>query len=202
MDLFITWQVAGLVLVTAGAGLTTVIVLARLHGLRSFAKMAPHDFATTVAIGSVLAGTAMASVPLFQGMTALAGLFLAQRLFQRWRLHGGDRFVDNEPTLLMRGRVVQWQAMHATGITVDDLRAKLREANVLHYDQVRAVVLESTGDIAVLHGSDDGTLLDPDLLADVDGVDVEDDPPGSWIRQADRSDSPLVPPDDVTEAVG
>lgn len=202
MDLFITWQVAGLVLVTAAVGLTTVVVLARFHGLRSFAKMAPHDFATTVAIGSVLAGTAMASVPLLQGMAALVGLFVAQRLYQRWRLHGGDRLVDNDPVLLMRGQAVQWRALHTSGVTIDDLRAKLREANVVHYDQVRAVVLESTGDIAVLHGSDDGQRLDPDLLADVDGADLEDGPPESWMRQEDRSDSPLVPPGDVTEAVG
>lgn len=193
MDLFITWQVAGLVLVTAAVGLTTVIVLARLHGLRSFAKMAPHDFATTVAVGSVLAGTAMASVPLFQGMAALVGLFLAQRLYQRWRMRGGDRFTDNAPVLLMRGQAVQWQALHAAGVTADDLRSKLREANVLHYGQVRAVVLESTGDIAVLHGSDDETLLDPDLLADVRGVDA-DDPPESWARQEGHDDSPLLRP--------
>ncbi len=202
MDLFITWQVAGLVLVIAAVGLTTVIVLARLHGLRSFAKMAPHDFATTVAIGSVLAGTAMASVPLFQGMAALVGLFIAQLFYQRWRIHGGDRFIDNTPVLLMRGQTVQWQALHTTGVTTDDLRAKLREANVLHYGQVRAVVLESTGDIAVLHGSDDETLLDPDLLADVDGVDAEDDPPGSWVREEGRGDSPLAPPHDLDVAVG
>lgn len=193
MDLFITWQVAGLVLVTAAVGLTTVIVLARLHGLRSFAKMAPHDFATTVAVGSVVAGTAMASVPMFQGMAALVGLFLAQRLYQRWRMRGGDRFTDNAPVLLMRGRAVQWQALHATGVTADDLRAKLREANVLHYGQVRAVVLESTGDIAVLHGSDD-EALDPDLLADVRGVDADDDPPESWARQEGQDDSPLLRP--------
>ena len=202
MDLFITWQTAGLVLMTAAAGLTTVIVLARLHGLRSFAKMAPHDFATTIAIGSVLAGTAMASVPLFQGMAALAGLFLAQWLYQRWRLHGGDRFVDNEPVLLMRGDTVQWQALHSSGITVDDLRSKLREANVLHYDQVRAVVLESTGDVLVLHGDADGPQLDPDLLADVRGVEAQDDPPASWATHTDRGRSPLVPPDALDRAVG
>ncbi len=202
MDLFITWQVAGLVLVIAAVGLTTVIVLARLHGLRSFAKMAAHDFATTVAIGSVLAGTAMASVPLFQGMAALAGLFLAQLFYQRWRIHGGDRFIDNNPVLLMRGQAVQWQTLHSTGVTIDDLRAKLREANVLHYSQIRAVVLESTGDIAVLHGDDSGTLLDPDLLADVLGVDTEDDPPESWIREDSRGDSPLAPPNDLDVAVG
>lgn len=202
MDLLITWQTAGLVLVTAAVGLTTVIVLARLHGLRSFAKMAPHDFATTVAIGSVLAGTAMASVPLLQGLVALLGLFLAQRVFQRWRLHGGDAFVDNDPVVLMRGVEVQWAALHSTGVTIDDLRSKLREANVLSYEQVRAVVLETTGDISVLHGDVDGPRLDPDLLDDVRGVDPQDDPPTSWQRHEERATSPLVPPDDVARAVG
>lgn len=202
MDLLITWQVAGLVLVTAAVGLTTVIVLARLHGLRSFAKMAPHDFATTIAIGSVLAGTAMASVPLIQGLMALVGLFLAQKLYQRWRVHGGTRFVDNDPVLLMRADVVQWEALHTTGVTVDDLRAKLREANVLEYDQVRAVVLESTGDIAVLHGDATGPRLDPDLLHDVQGVEADDDTPSSWIPGQDRRQSPLIPPHDVTGAAG
>lgn len=202
MDFFITWQVAGLLLVTAFVGLTTVVLLARLQGLRSFAKMAPHDFATTVAIGSVLAGTAMSSIPLFQGMTALTGLFLAQWLYQRWRMRGGDAFIDNDPVLLMRGDEVQWEAMQSASVTVDDLRAKLREANVLSYDQVRAVVMESTGDIAVLHGDADGPRLDPDLVHDVEVVDVEDTSPTGWMDDDERQQSPLVPPDDVTTAVG
>ena len=202
MDVFITWQVAGLLLVTAFVGLTTVILLARLQGLRSFSKMAPHDFATTVAIGSVLAGTAMSSIPLFQGLMALTGLFLAQWLYQRWRMRGGARFVDNDPVLLMRGTHVQWEALESAGVTVDDLRSKLREANVLSYDQVRAVVMESTGDIAVLHGGADGPRLDPDLLADVGDVDPQDAPPECWISEEDRAESPLVPPHDVTTATG
>lgn len=201
MDLFITWQTAGLVLVTAVAGLVTVIALTRLHGLRSFAKMAPHDFAATVAIGSVLAGTAMASVPLFQGVAALAGLFGATKAVQWWRLRGGARFVDNQPVLLMRGDTVLWGAMRRTGITVDDLRAKLRESNVLTYEQVRAVVLETTGDIAVLHGDVDGPRLDPDLLADAAGSGT-DDRPSSWLADDDRPQSPLVPPADTTAGRG
>lgn len=38
-------------------------------------------------------------------------------------------------------------------IEKSQLVAKLREANVLNYNQVLAVVLESTGDISVLHKS-------------------------------------------------
>lgn len=192
MDMYITWQVAALILVTAAAGVTTVVLLARIHGLRSFAKMAPHDFATTIAIGSVLAGTAMASVPLFQGLAALAALFGIQHLVQRWRLHGGSAVVDNDPLLLMRGDQVQWDAMRSAGITADDLRGKLREANVLSYDQVRAVVLESTGDVSVLHGAPDGPRLDPDLLDDVQGVPAAAARPSTWLADEGRSPSPLA----------
>lgn len=53
-------------------------------------------------------------------------------------------------------------------VSIDDVKAKLREANVLRYDQVQAVVLETTGDISVLHG--DGRV-DLDLLSGVEGVD-------------------------------
>lgn len=44
------------------------------------------------------------------------------------------------------------EALAATRVAEDDLIAKLREANVLDFSQVRAVVLERTGDISVLHG--------------------------------------------------
>ncbi len=40
-------------------------------------------------------------------------------------------------------------------MTEDDLRSKLRMAGVTHPDQVLAVVLESTGDVAVLKVGDD-----------------------------------------------
>ena len=52
-------------------------------------------------------------------------------------------------------------------IETTQLIAKLREANVIDYNQVRAVVLESTGDISVLHTADDNKSLNQDLLEGV-----------------------------------
>jgi uncharacterized membrane protein YcaP (DUF421 family) len=40
-------------------------------------------------------------------------------------------------------------------VTKDELRGKLREANVLQLNQVKAVVLETTRDISLLHSSED-----------------------------------------------
>jgi uncharacterized membrane protein YcaP (DUF421 family) len=47
-------------------------------------------------------------------------------------------------------------------ITRGDLFSKLREANALKLSMVRAVVLEETGEVSVLHGSDeiDDVLLE------------------------------------------
>lgn len=57
------------------------------------------------------------------------------------------------------GKVIQ-KNLDKCRVTVSDLKAKLREANVIQLSEVKAVVFESTGDISVLHGSDDKILDD------------------------------------------
>jgi uncharacterized membrane protein YcaP (DUF421 family) len=42
--------------------------------------------------------------------------------------------------------------LRAANMTRSDLYAKLREANAYDLSTVRAVVMESTGDVSVLHG--------------------------------------------------
>jgi hypothetical protein len=99
-----------------------------------------------------------------------------------------SRLIDNTPTVLMVGQQMLDDHLRATRVTRGDVRAKLREANVLRYDQVHAVVLEKTGDISVLHG--DGPL-DSDLLRDVRGRELlapDSEQPsccGRWRRAED-----------------
>ena len=52
-------------------------------------------------------------------------------------------------------------------IQESQLIAKLREANVLDFNQIEAVVLEVTGDISVLHKTNDEISLHEDLLKGV-----------------------------------
>ncbi len=63
-----------------------------------------------------------------------------------------SRVVQNEPVVLMRDGQILEEALAETRVARGDLIAKLREANVLDLSEVRAVVLETTGDISVLHG--------------------------------------------------
>ena len=141
--------------------LAAIILVVRLAGLRSFAKMSSFDFAVTVACGSLLASVVLnEDVSFLDGILAVATLLLAQVVVALGRMYlpPFKAAVDNSPLLLMDGSTILDANLAAGRVTRDDLIAKLREANVMNFSQVRAVVLETTGDISVLQG--DGQLAD------------------------------------------
>lgn len=144
-----------------------VITLTRVGGLRSFSKMSSFDFAMTVAIGSLIASSLLTRDPLLMpALVALAVVYLLQIVTGklRARFTAIERLVDNEPLLLMDGATIMDDNLRRAGVTRDDLRAKLREANVLRLEQVRAVIMETTGDVSVLHAADRDEQLDDELL--------------------------------------
>ncbi|MEL7834202.1 DUF421 domain-containing protein [Fodinibius sp. Rm-B-1B1-1] len=175
MDLswILTTRDALLMVVISTVGIyIALIVFTRLGGLRSFSKMSSFDFAITVAIGSIVATSLLSSdPPLLQAVTALGVLYVVQMTVARLRVKniGIGKMVDNKPILLMDKSKILDGNLDKAGVTISDLRAKLREANVTQLSQVKAVVMESTGDISVLHHSDPDHELDSILLKDVTG---------------------------------
>lgn len=144
-----------------------LILVVRLIGLQSFSKMNVVDFIVSVATGRLLADAAVASrwQIFLQSCGAIAVLLAVQALFTAMR----RRFqvvhaLENKPVLLMRDGEFLADAMAANRVDEGDIWAKLREANVTSLADARAVVLEATGDISVLHGSD----LDESLLQTVE----------------------------------
>lgn len=161
---------AAMVVVSAVGIYVGVLMLTRLVGLRSFAKISGFDFAMTVAIGSLVASTVIArDPPLLQAAVGLVSLYGLQFLVSvlRRRTEWAQLLVDNEPLLLMEGQRILRENLRRAQLTEDDLLEKLREANVLRMEQVRAVVMETTGDVTVLHGAPGGPELEPDLLRGV-----------------------------------
>lgn len=165
-----SWTEVCLVVVSTIGVFVMVIAYVRISGLRSFSKMSSFDFATTIATGSIMASVAVSpSVTLANGLIGLGALFAVQYLIARLRQVASlGKVVDNRPVLLMDGDQFLHDNLRSTQVMVSDVKAKLREANVLDYSSVRAVVLETTGDISVLHGAG---ILDPDLLDGVRGAD-------------------------------
>lgn len=164
------WKSQLAIVITAVGIYLAVILFTRLAGKRSFSKMSSFDFAMTVAVGSLIATTVLSSsVSLWDGITGLAAIYLLQisvALLRRFRVV--KRVVDNYPLLLMEGEHIIEKNLKKARVSEDDLRSKLREANVLKLNQVRAVIFETTGDISVLHTSDMNEQPDSWLLKDVE----------------------------------
>ena len=163
-------EAVGLVAFSASLIYLSVIALTRINGLRSFSQMSAFDFAMTVAIGTLISSTASSgSPPLLQAIAALAVFYALQFSVAQLRVRVGwfRRSVDNRPTLLMRdGRFITSNLKRAR-VTEDDVWGQLRRANVLRTSDVRAVVLETTGDVSVIHATSESDL-DTRLLSGVD----------------------------------
>ncbi len=159
-----SWSSLGAVVVSAVVVLLSVIALIRVAGLRSLSKMSGFDFAVTVAIGSILGSTVASSTPVADGVVAVGSLLGLQWLIAQLRRRSiGSQIVDNRPLLLMRDGEFIEGALDASRVTRADIFAKLRQANVTRLSDARAVILETTGDISVLHGSheiDDAVVQD------------------------------------------
>jgi uncharacterized membrane protein YcaP (DUF421 family) len=144
-----------------------VVLLVRINGLRSFSKMTNFDFVMTVGIGSLLASSSQSQtwMAFVQGLLAMAMLFVVQYFAAKLRKHSdtAENIIQNQPRILVRDGIILEDALRETRVSRSDLLAKLREANVLHFTEVRAVILETTGDISVLHGDS----ISPEILGGI-----------------------------------
>ncbi len=170
--LFTTWSTAGWIVMSGLVMLVIVVAIIRIIGLRSLSKMSSFDFAVTVAIGSILGSVVASSSSIADGALAVGSLLAAQWLIAQFRRRSnGARWVDNAPILLVRDGEFIDDALDHARVTRSDVCAKLRQANVHRMSDVRAVVLETTGDVSVVHG--DGPV-DAELFDNVRGVRSDD----------------------------
>lgn len=170
-----SWSRIGMVVLSIVFVYVVVITYTRISGLRSFSTMSAFDFTMTVAIGSLIAmSIATSNPPLLLAAVAFGGLYAMQATVAVLRRKSSwlKNLVDNSPLLLMDGPVVLPENLKRARLTESDLRAKLRERGVLRYDQVRAVVFETTGTLSVMHAEDPDERFDRhDMLRGVRGAD-------------------------------
>lgn len=153
-------------LLTIVAVLWTV-ALVRVVGLRSFSKMTSFDFVATIATGSLIAqaGTRSDWGEFLQALAAITGVFLVQWLLAKARQRSEmlRQVIVNQPVLLMEGGRFLEDALKETRVSRSNLMEKLRSAGVSDLEQVRAAVLETTGEISVIRGDE----IDPRVMQSV-----------------------------------
>lgn len=168
---FDSWSDLFRVLAVGTAAYVTLVVLLRISGKRTLAKLNAFDLVVSVALGSTLATILLSGdVSWAEGATALALLALLQ-FAVAWstsHLPGGRSIVTARPTLLLAEGQVLRQAMRDQRVTVDEIRQAVRATGSGDLGQVAAVVLESDGSLSVISSAQAG---DRSALEGVEGAD-------------------------------
>lgn len=145
------------VLVVGTLAYCALVVLLRVSGKRTLAKLNAFDLIVTVALGSTLATVLLSkSVALIEGLAAFVLLAGLQYLVA-WLSVRSPRFSDlvkSEPTLLLHRGCFLDRAMRLQRVTRAEILAALRSAGVAEPSQVAAVVLETDGSLSVIQNAD------------------------------------------------
>lgn len=153
-----------------------LIIVLRLTGKRTLSKMNAFDFVVTVAFGSTLAATLLDDrVSLAEGTTALTLLVLLQFAVAwsaaRWDVI--DRLVKAEAAMVFHDGQFLTRAMRRERVTREEILSAVRQSGLAGLDGVRAVVLETSGDLSVVRRTEGDhagrTADDEPVLASVRG---------------------------------
>ena len=129
-----------------------LVLLLRVSGKRTLAKLNAFDFLVTVALGSTLSSVLVSSgVALVEGIVALT-LLAALQYAVAWVSVRNERFqrlVRSEPCLLYRQGFLR-AAMRRERVTGGDLLEATRRQGHAGLEQVDAIVLETDGSFSVL----------------------------------------------------
>ncbi len=155
-------------LVGAAAYAWLVLVL-RVSGKRTLAKLNAFDLVVTVALGSTLATVLLNSaVSWSEGAAAFALLAVAQFVvaFVTSRRRGTRNILTSAPTLLVRDGVVLHANLNRQRVAEAEVRQCVRGSGFGGLSEIAAVVLETDGSLSVIPASSVG---DGWALADVLG---------------------------------
>jgi uncharacterized membrane protein YcaP (DUF421 family) len=150
------------VLVVGTIAYAALVLLLRVSGKRTLAKLNAFDLIVTVALGSTLATVLLSeSVALVEGLTAFA-LLAGLQYVVAWLSLRSPRFSDfvkSEPTLLLHhGRFLEG-AMRAQRVTRAEVLSALRSAGAVEPGQVAAVVLETDGSLSVIQNASQSNAI-------------------------------------------
>ena len=149
------------VVVVGACAYAGLILVLRVAGKRSLAKLNAFDLAVTVAIGSTLATVLLSKdVPLAEGLLAFVMLALLQYFVSKGSVMFPPfkRLVRSEPVqLVANGRYLE-PVLRRQRVTPSEVDAAIRKQGVGRIEEVAAVVLETDGSFSVILADGGGEM--------------------------------------------
>lgn len=130
-----------------------LILVLRVSGKRTLAKLNAFDFVVTVALGSMLAAAILnenvAWAEAAVGFVLLAILQFAVATLTRW-FDPFSKLVRSSPRLLLFQGKILHDSMRSERITESDLRGAARNKGAGNLNSLYAIVLETDGTFSVI----------------------------------------------------
>lgn len=150
---FESWTGLTRTIVVGGLAYASLVLMLRISGKRTLAKMNSFDLAVTVALGSTLASMLLnKQVPLVEGLLAFALLIVLQFIIT-WLSVRADvvrRIVRSEPRLLFYRGEFLGSAMRTQRITKPEVMQEIRSRGVHAIGEAEGVVIETNGTLSVI----------------------------------------------------
>jgi uncharacterized membrane protein YcaP (DUF421 family) len=153
-DLFFSgWTGLWRTLVLGVLSYAFLILVLRISGKRTLAKMNAFDLVVTVALGSTLATILLnKQVALAEGVLALL-LLVGLQFSVTWSTVRSKRLeslIKNEPALLLHGGEFMRATMRRERVTESEIRSAVRSEGFADIEPRLSVVLETDGSFSVI----------------------------------------------------
>ena len=165
LGLFGGWAGMAGALIEAAVLYPYAVLVLRLAGKTTVGTARIFDFVSTVAMGTMVGSTIISkSIALTTGLAGLTALVVLQ-----WAVAYASsrsalfyRITTNTPRLLYDGSRFLEENLRAERMSREDVLAKIRESGHPNLESVAAVVLETTGNVAVIGSSVPSEPAEPD----------------------------------------
>ena len=151
--MFDSWLGILRVLIVGPLAYVSLVVLLRVSGKRTLAKLNAFDLVVTIALGSTFATVLLSkSVPLAEGVTGMIVLVALQYAVAWLSVRSStiSGLVKAEPSLVMRDGAYLDAALKAQRLTHGEILAALRAAGLAGPEGVASVILETDGSLSVV----------------------------------------------------
>ena len=155
------------VLVVGSLAYVALVMLLRVTGKRTLAKMNAFDLVVTVALGSTLATVLLSQdVALAEGVLAFAVLAILQLAVAWLSVRSGRfrRLIKSEPRLLVSKGEILEGAMRDERVAIDEILAAVRSGGYASLEGIEAVILETDGSFSVVGSRNEGRTAALDSL--------------------------------------
>lgn len=147
------WMSVLRIIVITIAAYAALIAMLRISGKRTLSKMNAFDFIVTVALGSSLATVSLTkSVPLVDGLLAYALLIGLQALITAVAVRSSrfQQIIAARPALVFYDGQPLHGVLKKERVTMDEIRAAVRQHGFGSMDDVAAIVLETAGELTII----------------------------------------------------